>query len=243
MSLDKEPFGGLRFQQVFNYAADSQMGIKAAYEGFAEPLYGPLSSSTMYYWPGVEKIAYKYDPERAKALLKDAGFTMGSSGWLEKDGKPFKISLITATLEEGTKGAEIMKENLKAIGIDMEIQQVDVGLLIQTVLQGEHQLAGFGMNFVEPDMLYNMFHSGQLYNASHVNDPELDKMLEETRTATDPAKRAQLFTDIQKRIIEQAYIIPVAAPKIATVVSNRVKGVVVGVNSLLYLYDAYIETK
>jgi peptide/nickel transport system substrate-binding protein len=246
MNLDAEPFGDVRVRQAFNWALDKDMGVKAAYQGFAEVLYGPLSRSTMYYWPGVEKIAYGYDPARAKALLAEAGYKLGASGLLEKDGKPLKIKLITATLAEGTKGAEIMKENLKAINIDLEIQQVDVGVLIQTALTGQHQLAGFGMNFIEPDLLYNMFHSSQVnggYNASHVRDPELDKMLEGTRTATDPAKRAQLFADIQKRIVEQAYIIPVAAPKIATVISDRVKGVLVGDNSLLYMFDAYIQTK
>lgn len=71
----------------------------------------------------------------------------------------------------------------------------------------------------------------------------MDKLLGGTRTAGDPAKRQQLFNDIQKRIVEQAYIIHIAAPKIATATSNRVKNAVVGVNGFIFLNDAYIEAK
>jgi len=84
------------------------------------------------------------------------------------------------------------------------------------------------------------FLDGLLYG--QVNDPDLDEILTKTRNSVDPAERQKWVDEAQRRIVEQAYVVPLYIPQNFYALNQRVNGEVFSDTTLnLYLEDAYIE--
>jgi len=244
MNLDKPPFDDVRVRKAFNLAVNREALIKVILQGNGVPLWGPMSPSQIGYWSGVEDIGYGYDLEQAKALMNEAGFTMGSSGLLEKDGEPLKLEIKTFAIDIYVKTCEVLKEQFKELGVELNIMQQDVGIHNSQVLAGDYHLAAFAIGWPEADVLYMLFHSSQIgaLNSSQTKDPELDKILEKTRTETDSTKRQEWVNEAQKNLVENAVVVPLFALQKFVVLNNQVQGAVWSPEAnLLYLNDAYIE--
>src|SRR5260370_42030432 len=76
-------FQALRVRQAFMMSVDRKRMAQNLFFGFAKPAYGPLASSSIGYWPEVEKY-YPFDRKKAEALLEEAGWKMGANGIREK---------------------------------------------------------------------------------------------------------------------------------------------------------------
>lgn len=77
----------------------------------------------------------------------------------------------------------------------------------------------------DPDILYFYFHSSGSYNLSGVKADKLDALLLKGRTTLQTNARKQVYMDVQKHLIEQAYVVPLYYDKAFTVINFRVKGV------------------
>jgi peptide/nickel transport system substrate-binding protein len=247
MNVAKPPFDDVRVRKAFNLAVDRPAMIEIRTQGNAVVQYGPLSPSQIGYWEGIEELGYGYDLEQAMALMEEAGYVMGDDGFFEKDGQRLKLSLTSLSQDIWVKAAEILQQQWKELGVEIEIVQEDAALAIAAAQAGDYELMMMGITAEEADILHYMFHSSNLgsgYNMSQVDDPELDELLELTRTLTDPDERQQVVNEAQKLIVEKAYVVPLYAPKIFHVLHNRVKGAMFSpkVNTT-WFFDAYIETE
>jgi peptide/nickel transport system substrate-binding protein len=247
LNVSKPPFDDVRVRQAFNLAVNKDALIKAVARGQAIPQYGPMSPSVTGYWKGVEYVGYDYNLEKAKALMVEAGYTYNADGMLEKDGQPFKLTLKTrSALEDLVKTAEILQEQYKALGVEIEIEQQEYGVNVMDVVMGEYEASVFRYLYPEADILYIAFHSNMMdiMNLPRVADPELDDILNKTRTTTDPEKRQEWVNEAQRRIVEQAYVVPIYTPKNFVALSNRVKDAVFSLpNGYLHFDDAYIAAE
>jgi peptide/nickel transport system substrate-binding protein len=248
MNLEKPPFDDLRVRKALNLAVDRETLANIVLQGTAVPEYGPMARPMIGYWSGVEEIGYGYDVAQAKALLADAGFTAGGSGMLEKDGKPFRFPLLVTTADPTfVKVSEVLKESYKAIGVDVEIRVQEDKLVIADMVEGKYEVSVLDFNYPEADCLFMLFHSSMIgaINMGHTKDAEMDELLLSTRTTMDPVKRQEALIAVQRRAIEQAYLVPIYTPKTYLAVSNRVKGAVFSPLTAgmyyIHLGDAYIE--
>ena len=241
MNSTRPPFDDLRVRQALNYAVDRNAIVQAVSNGLGVPLYGPLTPSTMGYWPGAQYVGYQYDVAKAKALLTEAGYKPNASGVMEKDGKPLALTLLTY----GTQGktGEILQQQFKDIGVQVTLQNVEYGVLFQTLAGGDFDLAIDVLGWPNAGVLFVMFHSSTigLYNRSRVTslDPAIGAMV----VATTQEGFEKTAGDLQRAIVENAYMVPLYGAADTTVISNRVQGPLsVPVARWLYLYDAYLET-
>jgi len=119
-----------------------------------------------------------------------------------------------------------------------------VGILIQTVTEGDYEFSAMGMTMPEADMLYLMFHSSQVGANNHtfVSDAELDELLTRVRAETDPDARQEAVDEAQRMIVEKAYMLPLYIPINYYAMNTRVKDYVYSESlNLVYLQNAYIE--
>ena len=116
---------------------------------------------------------------------------------------------------------------LKDIGINVNIQSMEAGTLIEKATKGEYELSFLAYSYSDPDILFLLFHSSQIGGLNHVRakNTELDRLLEEGRTTIDPEKRKQVYAGIQKIVVENAYWAPIYAEKNFYVVNSRVQDV------------------
>lgn len=246
-NLARPPFDDIRIRQAINYAVNREGIIAVFLQGNGEPAYGPLPPSIPGYWPGVEEIGYRYDPDKARALFEEAGWTMGDSGFLEKDGETLSFTLLALPYDFVIPAMEILKEQFREIGIDMTIEQSDPSILYEKAALGDYDVMTNGYSYPEADVLYLFFHSSNMgggLNYGQLADPALDAMLEATRTTMDPAARQEVVNQVQQYIVEQAYWVPIYNAYGNTVLSNNVRDAFWSdaLNGLVY-NNAYLENR
>ena len=237
------PLDDVRVRQALSMAIDRDVVVKVATKGQAVPQYGPLSPATIGYWQGVDYVGYKYNLEKAKALMEEAGYTANASGMLEKDGEPLQFTLKTIAGEETwLRIAEILQEQFRALGVEVQLEQQEAGALVGDEISGNYEMGMMQVGWSDADILYQLFHSSMVgaMNMSQLSDPELDEMLTKTRTTLDPEARQQWVDDVQRYITEQAFIAPLLSALSYYAVSNDVEGEVVARTYDLLLDDAYL---
>ncbi len=234
----------VRVRQAFNLAMNRQVLINVVEKGYAVPQYGPLSPSMAGYWPGVEYVGYPYDLEKAKSLMEQAGYTYNDDGMLEKDGQPFSVVLKTYSLPAAVRSGEVAQEMLKALGVDLQLQQAEIGVLVGELFGGDYELTVMGVAWAEANIMHMMFHSSGIggSNMTFTNDPELDSILDLTAMTVDPEGRLEYLIEAQRYIVEQAYLVPLYAAQFFSPLNNRVKGVKFSkVDSFLWFGNAHIK--
>ncbi|MBI3915086.1 MAG: hypothetical protein HY327_12985 [Chloroflexi bacterium] len=249
MNVNKAPWDDVRVRKAINLALDRQALIKVVQlSGRAEERRGPVAKGAVGYWQGVEKIGYGFDLNQAKALMKEAGYTEGSGGVLEKDGKPLKFTLKAWSQNPYPTVAQVVKQQLKALGIDLDIQLGPV-----TEVQPEMQSGKFDLGVVnmtgQPNgiaLMRETFHSSYInaLNLNRVNDPQLDELLDASLRASDETRALEFVAEAQKLAVEKAYSVPLYTVNKFYAVSNRIKGLVSNEYTFRYpnLFNAYIES-
>jgi peptide/nickel transport system substrate-binding protein len=241
MNVTRAPFDDLKVRQALNYAVDRKAIAQTVTNGMGAPIYGPTTPSTMGYWAGAEYVGYPYDIAKAKALLGEAGYKPNASGILEKDGKPLTLTLLTygATARTG----EILQQQFKAVGIQINLQNVEYGTLFQTLAGGNFDLAIDELGWPNAGVLFVMYHSSTigLYNRSRIKS--LDNMIGAMVIATTQEGFEKTAGDLQRKIVEDALLIPLYGQAQITAINKRVQGpLYMPVSRWLYLWDAYMQT-
>ncbi len=242
INVAKPPFDDLKVRQAVAYALDRQAMIDVVLQGKGTIQYGPLAPSQTGYWDGIEAIGYGFDAEKAKSLLAEAGYALNADGIMAKDDQVLQLDLLTSA--EFVKDAQMIQQQVKAVGIEVNIVQSEFAMMITDFLQGNYTMGLFTYGYPNGGILPMILHSRMegVMNPGHVNDPDLDILLDQVNNETDVALQQQALNDAQKLIIEQAYMIPLINPTNYFPLSTKVVGEVYSTkNDLLYLEDAYIQ--
>ncbi|MCI0338393.1 MAG: ABC transporter substrate-binding protein [Acidobacteria bacterium] len=186
-----------RVRQALAFAIDREAIIRGVLRGQARPAYSVLPTSQWAYEPEVEK--YPYNPERAKQLLDEAGRR-------EKDGKPrMNLSLKTSTISASRKIGEAMQEQLRRIGVALNLQPLERQKLTQDMVEGNFQLylnTSVGGN--QSTDFFKFAYSTQSIppngqNRSRYSNAIVDRLLVESQTATKDRQK-QIFSQVQKTL-------------------------------------------
>lgn len=154
-----------------------------------------------------------YNPDDAKKLLAEAGWTdTDGDGILDKviDGKktPFKFSALVPTASTTGKDVLlIMSEAFRKVGIDMQITQMEWSVYLESTKTHNYDAAfGAWAGNASEDEIFQLWHSSQSQNKGSnyysFNNPEADKIMEDTRTEYDKAKRYQMASRLSQIILE-----------------------------------------
>ncbi len=223
-------FQDKRVRQAMAYAINKQEIIEGVLLGLGQPAVGPYKPGTWWYKADVK--TYPFDPERAKALLAEAGWTdTNSEGILAKNGKPFSFTIRTNQGNAVRKDtAEIIQRRLRAVGIDAQIHIVEWAAFINTFIRKrdfEAIILGWGLG-LDPDQ-YDIWHSSktgsdELNHISYKN-PKVDALLEAGRRTFDEAKRKAIYGEFQDIMAEEQPVVFLYVPDALPVVSSRVRGI------------------
>ncbi len=173
------------------YAMDRESIINAVLLGQGMPAYGPLQRN-IYNNEDVEH--YDYDPEKAKAVLEEAGCEMGDDGYYYRNGEKvgFVIS-VGAGDQVRIDIAQIAAQQLQQIGMDVTVEipaQVDWGGQMA-------YLIGWGSPFDADDHTYKVFGTDKGANYSGYSNELVDQYLTEARQSDDPEVRKEAYDKFQ----------------------------------------------
>jgi peptide/nickel transport system substrate-binding protein len=228
-NLKHKPFDDIRIRKAINYAIDKQEIIDGVYLGLGINIASPYKPGTRWSNPALQP--YPYDPAKAKALLKEAGFVdTNGDGILERDGKPFAFEIVTNQNKEREKSAVLIQRRLKEVGIDVKIRAIEWASFISRFIKtGDFDVVvlGWGLG-LDPDQ-YNIWHSSQQapgqFNFIGYNNPKVDKLLEQGRTELNPDKRMIIYHEFAKELLEDSPIVYLSAGYGLTAINKRVQGI------------------
>jgi peptide/nickel transport system substrate-binding protein len=239
------PFDDVRVRKAFTLALDRNAIVKVSLLGNGVVTKGPVGPAEIGYWPGVEDYGPNFDLAAAKQLMQDAGYTYDANGMLQKDGKPFKVTVLTESIDRTRSFAQIAQQMWKALGVDITLEEMDFQTEYARVTKSDFTIGTFGIQWTEADIMYILYRSGQLGQSSWMRnpiDPKLDSLLDLTRTEIDPAKRQEAVDAAEKYIVDNAYEIWLYSFTQFNVVNNRVKGLQYNPYFTVYVVpDAYIQ--
>ncbi len=223
LNLKEGPFADKRVRQAANYAINKSAIVNDVLEGTADVAAGPTPPAFAWAYNSALE-PYAYDPEKAKALIKEAGaegaevtffVTEGGSGMLDP------VAMGTA-----------IQADLAAVGLDAKIQTYEWNTFLGEVnpgLEGKADMAEMAWMTNDPDTLpYLALRTAAWpdqggFNSGYYSNPKVDELLEAARTATDQAERARLYKEMQEIVQEDAPWVFVANWKQNAVTNDRVQ--------------------
>jgi peptide/nickel transport system substrate-binding protein len=222
-------FQDVRVRQAFDYAIDRQAIITAVEKGYGKPANTAIVPAFKAYYDPSHEGQYAFSADKAKQLLSDAGWTAGPGGVVQKDGQPFQF-----TMDVGQRGVlqptnELIQQNLKAVGIQADLNSMEWNAYIQKVVVSRDYSAtvNWWVYPNDPDV-FPYFHSttaGKGFNIPGYKDPKLDSLLTAVQTETDLAKRKQAVTDLQTFMADNLPYIFLWYPEEIDVINANLQGV------------------
>ncbi|WP_041073281.1 ABC transporter substrate-binding protein [Bacillus sp. OxB-1] len=168
------------------------------------------------HWAYGELDAYpKQDIEKAKSLLKEAGYENG-----------FDITLKVGQNKAQVDAAQVVKQQLQPLGINVEILQQEDSIFFDALGKKDFEMSIVGwVGFVDPDeFLYNIFHTDEVWNQQGYSNPEVDQLLEEGRATADQAERFEIYKEAQSIIVDEAPMVFLYANQHASAIRDGVNG-------------------
>lgn len=214
-STDKEPFNDVRVRQAINHAINKQEIVDHVFRGFAEVAHGYLPPILAEeYYADSEKDGYDYDVEKAKSLLKEAGY---------EDGLKFTLSAENAS--NYGRIAEVLQAQLREIGIETEIQMFESTSYSDMLQEGNQELFLRMYGWQNADILDWFLNSKQFPfpNHSRWKDEKTDEMLMEAERVPTWEERVEKYHGIQKYLIEEAVWAPIYIPSNSIAVRKEVE--------------------
>jgi peptide/nickel transport system substrate-binding protein len=168
-------------------------------------------------------VRYPYDPERAMALLDEAGWVLGDDGVREKDGVRLSFTLMS---ESGwapyNTMAEIAQENWRQIGVDVTAEIIVWATMVEMAANRDFDawLRYFPGGLV-PDRT-PQYGCESPDNLLGYCNPDLDALLEQARTTFDQEQRVELYTEFQNLVLTDLPVLPLIFPNGASAAAPRV---------------------
>lgn len=209
-TVSRPPFDDIRARQAVAYATDPQMAIDIIYGGLTNREWCPVARGVFGNdQEFCKQYGYEYDPEKAKELLAEIGYGPDN---------PMQTTMFVWTGGNRHKLAEIFQSQLAQVGIDAAIEIMDIGTMNARVKEqnespDDPSPGTFDMmtwSWYDPDILYQLWHSPGAY--SGYQSPELDAMLQETRTTIEPEARLEKVQAVIKYLMENAIHIGLYSP-------------------------------
>jgi peptide/nickel transport system substrate-binding protein len=238
------PFADKPVRQAFERGIDITSAVDAVYLGEYKRAWSVLGPTTPNaYDPSVEGT-WQYDEAAANALLDKAGWTArDSDGYRTKDGKRLTAEWpsYNAPREDRRSLIDAFQADLKKIGFELKPTPLDGGAYLDRLLAGNYDIADWSFVRPEGDILRLHLYSkyAPIQNASYVNDPQLDKILVDASESTDPAKRTDLYHQVQHWVIDDAAIVPIYVPSHIVGVTSNIGGLRADIHGWPLLYDAW----
>jgi peptide/nickel transport system substrate-binding protein len=219
-------FSDLRFRQAVSDVIDRQGIIKLVYAGKATPLWGNVSPSDKL-WIDEALPHPARSPEKARALLKSAGFSWRDDGQLlGPKRQPVEFSILTSSSNaQRSAMANIIQQDLSSLGMNVHVVPLEFRALLNRIFQTydyEAVVLGLGGGDADPNSEINvwlssggahLWHLGESKPAT-VWEAELDRLMEEQMVQLNYNKRKALYNRVQTIIAQSLPVIFIATPNV-----------------------------
>ncbi len=223
LNMEKvKAFKDVRVRRAINHAINKEAIVKAIYAGFGRPAYAPIPPTMWSYNPDIVK--YKYNPAKAKELLKEAGYEN-----LEFD--LWAMPVVRPYMPNARKVAEAMQADLAKIGVKTKIVSYDWGTYLDKGRKLEHDamILGWTGDNGDPDNFLSVLLSAHaakipVSNRAAWKNEEFTKLVDQAKVETDIAKRTELYKKAQEIFAKEVPWVTIANSVVVEAVRKNVMG-------------------
>ena len=185
----------VRVRQAIAYAINRQPMIEYLWRGFAQPAASVLPAQSWAY--NADVPTYEHNAERARQILDTAGYRPVNH-------VRFHLVMKTSTEETTRLIAAVLQQQLRDVGVALDIRTFEFATFFSDVTSGAYQL--YSLRWIggneDPDIFEYAFHSAKFSphgaNRSYYSNPRIDALIDQARSELDPNTRKQLYAEIQQ---------------------------------------------
>jgi len=227
-------FQDVRFRQAVSAAVDRDGIIRLVYSGRATPLWGHVTPGNKL-WGDTQLPHPAKSLERARALLKSAGFSWKADGSLaDSRGSPVEFSILTSSSNaQRTKMATMIQDDLAQLGMKVHVVALEFGAVVNRLMKThdyEACIMGLASGDADPTPEMNVWLSSGDTHLWHPKESqpatpweaEIDGLMQQQLITLDYAKRKRLYDQVQEIIAQNVPIICLASPNVLVAAKNRV---------------------
>lgn len=239
---DASPTDNIKIRQAVNVGIDRD-ALAEALDNVVAPQYGFISDAQAGFSPekeGEYAKQFKHDPEGAKKLLEEGGYTdSDGDGFVDKNGAKLTIEYASPTDKaSGKAAAPVIQAQLKAVGIDFQIREYEQAYIKQLVRDNNYQAASRNYSWNDADIMYYVFTEASGYPW---HDPAVTAALTEARYETDPAARTKAYEKAQDALFARMPAVAFFADNYCIATTKSVKDLVVTNDGRVFLNDMIKE--
>ncbi len=222
LNLDDPILKDAGVRRALAYAIDRRPMLHYLWREQARPASSVLPPE---HWAFEGNVApYEYDPARARRLLDEAGYP-------ERNGVRFRLTMKTSTEETTRLLAAVLQQQLREVGIALDIRSYEFATFYSDVVRGAFQL--YSLRWIggneDPDIFEHVFHSTSFppkrANRGHYRNPRVDELIDQGRREVDPEKRKAMYAELQRIIADDLPYIHLWYLDNVVVHTPRVRGV------------------
>lgn len=206
-TLPDSPFADKRVRQAINFGIDRD-GLVSLLNGTAQPAIGFVTPEDAQF--GNPPLTYSHDPERAKALLAEAGYT---------DANPLRFKVMISTSGSGQMVPipmnEFLQQSLAEIGVIVDFEVVEWGTMLVAFRQRPDDAAALGchamnisLTWTDPSVWFRWFHSESKTpvssNWAHWSNPDFDAIMDEVARTLDVEEMEKLLVSAHEILVEES---------------------------------------
>jgi peptide/nickel transport system substrate-binding protein len=245
MNTQLAPLDDAKVRQALLYLTDRAALVNAIFGEYSPVATGPLAAVTRYaQGPILSAPPYPFDAEKGKALLAEAGWTdSDGDGALDKEGEKLALKAALMSWGELPSIGAVLQSQWKAAGIELDLEQMPYPAALEAGRTGTHHLIPFSNSGTDASMLATFFHGKNIgaFNWSRVDDAEVNAAPDEGQAVSESAQRASLYLDVQRRVMDGAWTLPVRDQVNLNAASVRVRGLSYDVQGWWpVLYDVWV---
>ncbi len=199
-----------RLRQAFTHAIKRQEMLDSFFNGQGTIVSGPFAPGSWAYNLDVQPLSY--DPEKAKSLLEEAGFSPGEDGIMEKDGEKLSLSLQVPIEKESEAVKRVVlafESYLKKIGVEIRVEFKEWLSWKEAVfLNHDFDIIFASWVFDDSADISSLFHSAEIgkwkNNFGAYSDPEVDSLIVESKLTLDHEKRRTIYRKLHAMLSEES---------------------------------------
>jgi peptide/nickel transport system substrate-binding protein len=210
MNVTVKPFDSLKVRQAIAHSIDRKQLIELGYNGIGDPWFSPVPRGYPYMTENVPR--YELDLAKAKQLLAEAGYPNG-------------VEVTLVNYDENKLGGEVLVEQLKPAGITVKPEVLDQPTWLGRLFRGQGVYFAIHCCVRQPDpdiWLTDAFTPGG--GALGITKYNLEADLIPARRELDPKKRAQMYVEIQQKLMRDVPMIPLMMRPEAMLHSPKLQG-------------------
>lgn len=194
-NTSRPPFDNINARKAAAYAFDSEGFNQVRNLDLFTMASGPFAPGEIGYLEDAGFPRYDLDEAKKYAAL-----------YQEETGNPLEFTISSVDDPSTLASVEFIQNNAEAVGATVRVRPIAQAELITTAISGDFQALSWrnhpGGN---PDGQYVWWHSTSPANFGRINDPELDRLLDEGRAETDEERRREIYEDVNRLFADKVY--------------------------------------